>query len=1177
MINEISKIIEAQDALTIEGVPEGFDGQLLAKLASQAAKQGRILLHIATDAGRMETLSDTLKFFGDELEVLEFPAWDCLPYDRVSPTSAILAERLNTLFKLLNVKADNKPRIILTSISAAMQRVPPATLFDDACLNLNLGDTIDEKNLISFLISNGYVRSDQVMEAGEFAVRGGLIDIYPPSGTKPIRLDFFGDELDTMRYFDPLTQRSGDKIKHIQLLPVNEFLLNQQTIEDFRSGYRLAFGSVMGDDPLYAAISEGRVHQGMEHWLPLFHDSMSDIFSYAPNAIITADAHMEKVRSERRNTIADYYQARLDAPKQSLSATASPYNPLPPKHLYIIDDDWQELASVQTIHTLSHFIEGENNANSIVLSGKIGRDFGPERQAKEGNIYEQLKSHIDALRKQNKQVLFASYSIGARERIMGLLADHNIKPTQTIENWSDINDAKTVGQAVLALEHGFETNDLAIITETDLLGDRLIRKSKRARKADNFISEAASLQAGDTVVHINHGIGRFEGLKIITVTGAPHDCLALTYAGGDRLYLPVENIEMLSRFGSEGTEVTLDKLGGSGWQVRHAKLKERLTEMAGELIKVAAGRALSSAPIIQKPEGIYDEFCARFPFPETEEQQKSIDDVIADLGKGQAMDRLVCGDVGFGKTEVALRAAFLAAMSGLQVVVVVPTTLLCRQHSQSFLERFQGLPIVVKQLSRLVGTKEANAVKAGLASGQVDIVIGTHAVLAKSMSFKNLGLVIIDEEQHFGVAHKEQLKSLKSGVHVLTLTATPIPRTLQLAMSGVRELSLMTTPPIDRLAVRTFITPFDEVTIREALLREHYRGGQSFFVCPRVSDLEEIQTVLKEIVPELKVITAHGRMPPTRIEDTMNAFYDGKYDVLLATTIIESGLDIPRVNTMIIHRSDMFGLAQLYQLRGRVGRSKVRAYAYLTVPANRILTDTATRRLQVLHSLDTLGAGFTLASHDMDIRGTGNLLGEEQSGHIREVGLELYQQMLEEAVANAKGGHDMDGETEQSHTWSPQINVGVSVLIPENYVNDLNLRMGLYRRLGDIKSPEDVEAFAAELIDRFGSLPQEVKQLLQIIKIKNLCYKAGIEKIEAGKKGAIVSFHKNQFSNPAGLVEFINQHSGKVKLRPDHKLVQIAKWDSPQERLDACASFASSLAEVSSEASSSVGFSASAT
>ena len=561
---------------------------------------------------------------------------------------------------------------------------------------------------------------------------------------------------------------------------------------------------------------------------------------------------------------------------------------------------------------------------------------------------------------------------------------------------------------------------------------------------------------------------------------------------------------------------------------------------------------------MQPPSGLYDEFCARFPFEETEDQANAIDAVLEDLSSGRPMDRLICGDVGFGKTEVALRAALVAVMAGRQIAVVVPTTLLARQHFATFIERFQGLPVRIEQLSRLVSAKELAKTREGISRGEVDIVIGTHALLGKTMKFQDLGLLIIDEEQHFGVAHKERLKEMRANVHVLTLTATPIPRTLQLALTGVRELSLIATPPVDRLAVRTFITPFDPLVLREALLRERYRGGQSFYVCPRVSDLSGAQEYFAEHVPELKVATAHGQMASSQLEDIMTAFYEGKYDVLLSTTIIESGIDIPTANTLIVHRADMFGLAQLYQLRGRVGRSKIRAYALFTLPARKKLTDAAQKRLKVLQSLDTLGAGFSLASHDLDIRGAGNLLGDEQSGHIREVGFELYQDMLEEAVAGLRAGDD-DADEGQ---WSPQINIGTSVLIPENYVTDLQLRLGLYRRLSTLENSDEIESFAAELIDRFGSFPEEVDHLLKIVAIKGLCRSAGIQSIDAGPKGVVVKFRNDQFKNPAGLVDFINDQGRNAKLRPDHKLVLIRDWPSPEIRLDGARTLLSQLSKI---------------
>ena len=555
-------------------------------------------------------------------------------------------------------------------------------------------------------------------------------------------------------------------------------------------------------------------------------------------------------------------------------------------------------------------------------------------------------------------------------------------------------------------------------------------------------------------------------------------------------------------------------------------------------------RELRQAPVLNPPDGVYDEFSARFPYEETDDQEASIGAVLGDLASGRPMDRLICGDVGFGKTEVALRASLIAVLAGKQVAVVVPTTLLARQHFHTFTERFRGFPVKIAQASRLVSPKERAEVKAGIKSGDIDIVIGTHALLAKGIEFADLGLLIVDEEQHFGVQHKERLKQLREDVHVLTLTATPIPRTLQLALSGVREMSLISTPPVDRLAVRTYVMPFDPVILREALLRERFRGGQTFFVVPRISDLDEAAAFLKEHAPELKVARAHGQMASRELDQVMNAFYDRQYDVLLSTSIVELGLDIPSANTLIVYRADMFGLAQLYQLRGRVGRSKVRAYAYITIPADARLTPAAERRLKVLQSLDTLGAGFVLASHDLDIRGAGNLLGEEQSGHIREVGYELYQSMLEEAVAALRGG---DGVVEDQ--WSPRINLGTSVLIPEEYVPDLQVRLGLYRRLSGVDSHDAIEAFAAELIDRFGPLPQEVRHLLDIVEIKGLCRQAGIEQIDAGPKGAVIAFRNKSFANPEGLIDFIRKEGKQVKLQPDHRLIYYANWETPEERL----------------------------
>ncbi|GAB4137716.1 MAG: transcription-repair coupling factor [Sphingomonadales bacterium] len=1144
--------------LDLAQAPEGFDALALAAAARAAwqAQRPCPLLHVAREDARLASLESALAYFAPDVECIAFPAWDCLPYDRVSPNGELIARRMATLAHVLRAPQAG-PRVLLTTVNAALQRVPPPDHVKAAMLDLAPGQRLDTDALIGFLRENGYIRSDTVTEPGEFAVRGGLVDLFPPGADNPVRVDFFGDEIDSLRRFDALDQRSIARLQSLVLVPAGELRFTEDSIRRFRQGYVAAFGAVTDEDPLYHAISEGRRAAGAEHWLPLFHARLVTLFDYVPaDSIISLDHQAEEARAARQDMIADHYESRRLA--REAGDTATPYKPLPPDNLYLTEDDWQSNLANRRVRAFTPF-RLPQGPDVLNLGAAIGRDFAPERQAQDGNLYDALKQHLADLAKAGQRSLLMSYSEGARQRLAGVLEDHGIANRVLVENWREAQALRPgmVGLGVLALEHGFSFDDMALITEQDLLGDRLIRKSRKARRAENFIAEASALTPGDLVVHLDHGIGRYEGLVTITAGGAPHDCVWLTYAGGDKLYVPVENIEVLSRYGSEDTLASLDKLGGSAWQGRKARLKLRIREIADELIKIAAKRMMKDAPAALRPDGLYDEFCARFPFAETEDQARAIADVAEDLAAGRPMDRLVCGDVGFGKTEVALRAAFLAVMAGLQVAIIAPTTLLARQHEKTFRDRFRGFPVHIGALSRLVSAKDAAQVKAGLTSGDIDIVVGTHALLGKGIQFRNLGLLIVDEEQHFGVTHKERLKQLRANIHVLTLTATPIPRTLQMALAGIRDLSLIATPPVDRLAVRTFVMPFDELVLREALLREHYRGGQSFFVVPRIADLEEAGQFLRDHVGEVKFVIAHGQMPSGEIEDVMTAFYDGRYDVLLSTTIIESGLDIPNANTLIVHKADMFGLAQLYQLRGRVGRSKARAYAYLSVTPKKALTQAAQMRLEVLQSLDTLGAGFSIASHDMDIRGAGNLLGDEQSGHIREVGVELYQQMLEEAVAAARGDA---GEAEDGG-WSPQINLGAAVMIPESYVGDLNLRMALYRRIAELDDRAAIDALGAELIDRFGPLPEEVGHLLKIIEIKQLSKAAGIERIEAGAKGITVSFKDNRFANPAGLVAFLSKQSGTAKLRPDHKLVMLSRLDDLAGRMQAVLSLARGLAK----------------
>ena len=1146
--------------LEIGNVLDGYEAFLLADIARlRGAKKP--VVYVMRDGNRIGELEDALKFVAPELPVLTLPGWDCLPYDRVGPSGEVAARRLSAMAALGALRRDPHRALILTTANALLQKMPPAAVLGEETIAAKAGNRIAMEDIVRALQRGGFERVATVRERGEFAVRGGILDLFAPGEEEPVRLDFFGDTLETIRGFDPATQRTTRQLQSFELTPVSEITLREETVSRFRTNYVKRFGAAQRNDALYSSISEGKRFSGMEHWLPLFYEKLDTLFDYCHGFPMVLDHLALEAVGERRETIGDHYESRKRNAGEA-SGESIPYHPVDPDDLYLSEEELAGGLAIADPIRLSAY-GASDAANHVVFNLEIsrGRNFAAERASGDVNVFQAAVDHIGRLRADGKRVLLAAWSEGSRERLSQVVEEHGLEGLKPVDNLKKLNEApkNLVVTAVLGIEAGFETPHLAVVGEQDILGDRLVRRGRKKR-AKNFIAEVSGLDEGDIVVHVDHGIGRFVGLKTIEAAGAPHDCLELRYAGEDRLFLPVENIELLSRYGGEGSEAMLDKLGGGAWQARKAKLKKRLLDMADGLIRIAAARQMRGAPKLLPPEGLTDEFAARFPYEETEDQMNAIDAVADDLALGRPMDRLICGDVGFGKTEVAMRSAFIAAMNGLQVAVVVPTTLLARQHFKTFAERFRGLPLNVAQASRLVTSKELAATKKGVTEGTVDIVVGTHALLGKAISFKNLGLLIIDEEQHFGVKHKERLKELKSDVHVLTLSATPIPRTLQLALTGVRELSLITTAPVDRMAVRTFVSPFDPLVVRETLLRERYRGGQSFYVCPRVSDLADVKAFLDSDVPELKVATAHGQMAAGELDDIMNAFYEGQYDVLLSTTIVESGLDIPSANTMIVHRADMFGLSQLYQLRGRVGRSKVRAYALLTIPANKTPTKGADRRLKVLQSLDTLGAGFQLASHDLDQRGAGNLLGDEQSGHVKEVGFELYQQMLEEAVAEMKGE-----ELESDGQWSPQIALGTAVMIPEGYVPDLQLRMTLYRRLADLSDAREIDAFGAELIDRFGPLPAEVEHLLKVVFIKSLCRKANIEKLDAGPKGIVITFREKTFPNPGALVRYIAEQGASAKIRADQSVVLIRDWPTADKRLNGAATVATQLARFADE------------
>jgi transcription-repair coupling factor (superfamily II helicase) len=1137
---DLNRILAARDPLTLASLPRGSLPLVLGDLAraAQGVKGGQRAVFIAPDDAAMRSAAEAARYFAPEVEVIEFPAWDCLPYDRASPALTISAQRLAALHRLQH--PGTSAQLLVTTINAVLQRVLTPFRVRESVREFRVGTNIGHASLAKLLTRQGYSRTDTVIDHGEFAVRGSIVDIFPSSLDAGLRLDFFGDELESLRLFDPATQLTVERVEQHLLLPASEALVDEDSIKRFRSRYRELFGANATQDPLYEAVSDGRRLAGMEHWLPLFEERLATLFDHlAVQDVVVID--------QGALGAADHAQRSRIAGEKKGS-----YRPLGPDALYLSRAEFEAGLAAAPAHRASGFV-AESGANVLDFGFRSARDFAPERGRGE-NVYEAAAAYLKSVSKAGRKPLFAAYSTGSARRIASILEEAGA-PTALADSWQHalgLAAKSKVAVVVLPLETGFASDTLELVTEQDVLGDRLVRRKKKRRDSDAFLAELQALSRGDLVVHIEHGIGRYLGLEPIPVGKSQHDCVALEYAGGDKLFIPVENIDVLSRYGSSEQAVPLDRLGGEAWQRRRAKLKERITAIAGELMQVAAARALRQATVLASDPASLNQFVDRFPWSETDDQERAIADVLGDLESGRPMDRLVCGDVGFGKTEVALRAAFVAAMAGQQVAIVAPTTLLARQHYQNFAERFAGFPLQVGRLSRLVTAKEATETREGLENGQIDLVVGTHAILSKSTKFKNLGLVIVDEEQRFGVTHKEKLKQLRTDVHVLTLTATPIPRTLQMAMSGLRELSTIQTPPVDRLAVRTYVMEWDDMVIREALLREHHRGGQSFIVVPRISDMADVEEWLREHVPEIKSVSAHGQMSPSEVEERMGAFYDRKYDVLLSTTIVESGLDIPSANTIIIHRADRFGLAQLYQLRGRVGRAKLRAYAYLTHEKDVALSEVAQKRLKVLGDLDSLGAGFQLASHDLDIRGAGNLLGDEQSGHIREVGFELYQAMLEEAILAAKAG-EMGLEPARDKV-SPQITVDAPIMIPDDYVPDLAVRMALYRRLNQADGQNEIESLAAEMIDRFGDLPQPTKNLIRLIEIKYQAIGANIAKIDVGARGTLVTFHKDDFPDPMGLIAYVERlnDGGKdtAKLRPDMKLVINRAWGDPQSRLN---------------------------
>jgi transcription-repair coupling factor (superfamily II helicase) len=1105
----------------VAGAPEGYDAVLLARFAEQAGPSG--LLHIVRDHRRLVRIRRALAFFAPELEVVPLVTWDCSPYDRRSPSATISARRVDTLLKL--GQPAQGPRLVVTTTQAFLRRLPPQGMLETSAFHAGLGHDVEEP-LRHFLLRNGYSPVDCLRAPGDFLWDDDRVDVFAPGCAGRLRLDLLNGTLNAVH------RVGGDEeLERLELPPLSEVVLNDASMTQFQANYQEQFGKPEGHDPLFEAVGQGRRLTGMEHWLPLFYGRTETLCEYLPGCPVSLDEAAEIERDDYLDQIADAFQARKAMGNIEEKAKLPVFRPLPPEQVFIDAVAWNACLEPRAVTV---FQAAPPEADAGMVDG--GARPGPRFHESDGA--DALKGHLEALRGTGKPVLFAverDAMHGPMKRRIG------IADLRSAEHWNAVH-AEEDGWAVatLPVEAGFEAPDFHVIARADIVKpDSGKRRQAAAAMPDGDLPEVTPIALGDLVVHADHGVGLCEGLEAIDAADAPHDCVRLIYQKGDKLFVPVENMDLLWRFGAPGETIQLDKLGGNAWPNRLERVREAMREAAGELMATAARREIAEVEPIVPPRTAYRRFAARFPYTETDDQQSAIDDVLADLASGRLMDRLVVGDVGFGKTEVALRAAFAVASSGRQVAVVAPTTPLARQHAEEFRERFAGFGYEIAELSRIAGPAEAKDARTRIADGSARIVIGTQALLGPSVKFKDLGLLVLDEEQRLGVKQKERLKEMAEGVHVLTMTATPIPRTLQLALAGLRDLSLIGTPPVERQPVRTRVLTYDGNTVVQALRRERERGGQSFYVCPRLSDLDLVAERIAALAPDISVIRAHGKMPADELDDAITAFTRGGGDVLLATNIIEAGLNIPNANTLIVHRADMFGLAQLHQLRGRVGRGSARAYAWLTVEAEHELSDTARRRLDAMAVLTDPGAGFNVASQDMDIRGSGNLLGEEQSGSLRAVGADLFQDMLRQAIEAITAGR------EPEEPWTPRISLGMPVLIEERYVPDLDERMALYRSIAAIDTKDAAKAFAARLAERHGPVPAEVATLLGLGELKRLCREAGVEQIDVGPRGALISFRRQ----PKGLDDFLERHSG-ARLRDDGRLAVHLDGDSTP-RVDA--------------------------
>ncbi|HNP34615.1 MAG TPA: transcription-repair coupling factor [Woeseiaceae bacterium] len=1088
-----------------------------------AAAQNRPVMVLADDPRQADRLETEIRFFaGERFDILHFIEWETLPWDSFSPHQDIVSQRLETLAKLPLLNRG----IIIASLPSLLQRLPPVDYVAARSMSLRQGQLLPREPFIDSLVSSGYYRVPQVREHGEFAVRGSLIDVFPMGSEQPIRIDFFDEEIESLRRFSPDTQLSGDVIESVSLLPAREVPLDAQDIKDFRSRYRERFEGQPGKSRVYREVSDGIAHGGIEYYLPLFFNATTNLLDYVPdNCTVIVPFDIAGTLDTAWQEIEERFElCRHDPERPILNAAETFFMP---------GDMRAALGRFGQIRYAAQSIREHSEHLNLPTSM-------PPALRIEARFEDPAGALIGFLESFAGRVLFTTGSAGRREQLLDLLSGRGLDFVRA-ESWQSFLAATArIGVAIAPLENGVMLPDsgFAIISEQQLFGERVITRSRKRvsdRDPESIIRQLSDLQPGSPVVHAEYGVGRYLGLTTIETGGIVGEFLQLEYADGDKLYVPVHALELISRYtGAAPENAPLHRLGSDQWAKARQRAAQRVRDVAAELLDVYARRAARPGHSFHWSEADYRAFESGFPFELTEDQASTIDDVLADLASDRPMDRVVCGDVGFGKTEVALRATFAAVHGGKQVAILVPTTLLAQQHGDNFKDRFADWPVRVDILSRFQSPKQVRETVAGMRSGTVDVVIGTHKILQHTKDFRDVGLVIVDEEHRFGVRHKEMIKSLRSNIDVLTLTATPIPRTLNMTLGGLRDMSLITTPPAERLAVKTFVSEWNDVIIREACLREIKRGGQIYFIHNRVEDIQRMAETVGKLVPEASIRVGHGQMAERELEQVMFDFYHRRFNLLLCTTIVESGIDVPTANTIIINRADRFGLAQLHQLRGRVGRSRHRAYAYLVAPPRAAMTADAVKRLEAIDALEDLGAGFTLATHDLEIRGAGELLGDQQSGQIQEIGFSLYMDMLGKAVDALRAGKEPNLAAPLN--TGADINLHVAALLPEDYVPDVHLRLILYKRISASKGPDEQRELQVELIDRFGLLPEPARNLLRIAAIKQHAARLGVEKIDAAAAGGYIVFGDDSNIDPVALVQLVQNSSGTHRLKGSHRL-----------------------------------------